>query len=222
MPTSREPTRSYVSSISSLATPVQFTVDPHESLPTHAIRDSVASRSCRPRRRLVGEIGWRRGVDAISPPSRAGASRGPYCPDARDPVTCDLEGQHRHSDAVLLSYRTGLIADRTLQDCQVGYFPATSMSTRATCSPPSIAVPPVAYAVRVPNTARTYRTCEGQWCGVLAGGRRCRASGRTGPGNVSEWLGVRTDLPLTRRRASTWPLTPRRREPSWRVRSRVS
>jgi hypothetical protein len=36
-----------------------------------------------------------------------------------DPVACDVEREHRHGDAVLLSHQTGLAVDRTLQERHV-------------------------------------------------------------------------------------------------------
>jgi hypothetical protein len=38
-----------------------------------------------------------------------------------DPFAHDVERDHRHGDAILLNYQTGLTVDRTLQDRQVGY-----------------------------------------------------------------------------------------------------
>jgi len=36
-----------------------------------------------------------------------------------DPVACDVEREHRHGDAILLSDQTGLSVDRTLQNRKV-------------------------------------------------------------------------------------------------------
>ena len=36
-----------------------------------------------------------------------------------DPVTCDVEREHRHGDAILLSHQTGPNVDSTLQNRQV-------------------------------------------------------------------------------------------------------
>jgi len=46
-----------------------------------------------------------------------------YCPDAGDPVACDLEREHRHGDAVLPGYQAGLAVDRALQDRHVAGCP---------------------------------------------------------------------------------------------------
>src|SRR5262249_39175408 len=43
-----------------------------------------------------------------------------YCPDLLDPVAPDVEREHRHGDAVLLSHQPGLTVDRALQDRQAG------------------------------------------------------------------------------------------------------
>ena len=43
----------------------------------------------------------------------------PYGPDVLDPVTVDVEREHRHGDAVLLSHQAGLAVDRALQDRHV-------------------------------------------------------------------------------------------------------
>src|SRR5258708_20650398 len=63
-----------------------------------------------------------------------------YGPDVLDPVASDVEREHRHGDAVLLSHQTGLTVDRTLQERHVAGCPAGEIAdiARAICSPPSI------------------------------------------------------------------------------------
>jgi hypothetical protein len=62
-----------------------------------------------------------------SPRRRASASRPrpellrvAYCPDVLDPVAGDVERDHYHGDAILLSRQAGLTVDGTFQDRQVG------------------------------------------------------------------------------------------------------
>ena len=59
---------------------------------------------------------------------RVASSRGPGpelvgvadCPDVLDPVARDVEGEHRHGDAVLLGDQAGLAVDRALEERQAG------------------------------------------------------------------------------------------------------
>jgi hypothetical protein len=46
-----------------------------------------------------------------------------YGPDVLDPVASDVEREHRHGDAVLLTDQTGLTVDRTLQERHVAWRP---------------------------------------------------------------------------------------------------
>src|SRR5450755_637364 len=64
---------------------------------------------------------WSR-VSAGRPgPELAGVA---YCPDAGDPVSCDVEREHCHGDAVLLGYQAGLAVDRALQERHAAGCPA--------------------------------------------------------------------------------------------------
>src|SRR5215813_329970 len=54
-----------------------------------------------------------------------------YYPDVLDPVARDVEREHRHDDAVLLSHQTGLTVDRTLQERHVAGPPAGELDPGA-------------------------------------------------------------------------------------------
>ena len=59
---------------------------------------------------------WRR-VSACRPgPEFLGVA---YDPDVLDPVACDVEREHRHGDAVLLSHQAGLAVDGAFQERHV-------------------------------------------------------------------------------------------------------
>src|SRR5260370_29577413 len=47
-----------------------------------------------------------------------------YYPDVLDPIAGDVEREHRHGDAVLLSHQAGLAVDRALQERHVAGRPA--------------------------------------------------------------------------------------------------
>src|SRR6266536_2358291 len=80
-------------------------------------------RNCGGRARLGGQVGWVAAVLRDPMGCRRGSARRPgpeflgvaYCPAALDPVACDVEREHRHGDAVLLSHQTGLAVDRAYQ-----------------------------------------------------------------------------------------------------------
>ena len=46
-----------------------------------------------------------------------------YYPDVPAPVACDVEREHRHGDAALLSYQPGLTVDRAFQERHVAWHP---------------------------------------------------------------------------------------------------
>src|SRR5271169_2110740 len=62
-------------------------------------------------------VGWRRASARRPGPELLGIE---YYPDVLDPVACEVEGHHRHDDAVLLSDEARLAVYRALQDCQTG------------------------------------------------------------------------------------------------------
>src|SRR5262249_5636400 len=74
------------------------------SQPGHSVADRAATSS----QRLAPDASAR-----CPGPELVGVEN---CPDGLDPVACDVERQHRHGDAVLLSHQTGLAVDRPLQD----------------------------------------------------------------------------------------------------------
>jgi len=70
---------------------------------------------------LAGDSDWvscRSGASACRPGPEL--VRVAYCPDALDPVACELEREYRHGDAALLSHQTGLAVDSPVQERQAG------------------------------------------------------------------------------------------------------
>src|SRR5215831_11585144 len=54
-----------------------------------------------------------------------------YYPDVLDPVARDVEREHRHGEAILLSHDTGLAVDRTLQERHVAGRPVGELDPGA-------------------------------------------------------------------------------------------
>src|ERR1700728_4423867 len=54
-----------------------------------------------------------------------------YDPDVLDPVACDVEREHRHDHAVLLSHQTGLAVDGAFQERHVAGPPAGDLGPGA-------------------------------------------------------------------------------------------
>lgn len=75
----------------------------------------------------AGQAGWRLSADPMVCQARSACRPGTklagvaYCPDVPDAIACDVEGEHRHDDAVLLSDQAGLAVDCALLERQAGH-----------------------------------------------------------------------------------------------------